>query len=96
MLANILVHIGQFYIPTDFIGMDIKEYCNITIILGRIFLATTDAIIDVKRGKLTFEVGEEKIKFIISQFLNTLAIYDTCCFMDIIDECIQELASTSP
>ena len=61
MLENILLRIGQFYIPTGFIVMDIKEDSNIPIILGRHFLTTVDAIIDVKRGKLTFEVGEEKI-----------------------------------
>ncbi|XP_050875608.1 uncharacterized protein LOC127079243 [Lathyrus oleraceus] len=48
MLENIPVRIGQFYIPTSFIVMDIKEDYNIPIILGRPFLATTSAIIDVK------------------------------------------------
>lgn len=66
MLENISVRIDQFCIPTDFIVMDIKEDYNIPIILGRHFLATTGAIIDVKRGKLTFEIGEEKIEFILS------------------------------
>ncbi|XP_058766602.1 uncharacterized protein LOC131640206 [Vicia villosa] len=66
MLENIPVRICQFYIPTDFIIMDIQEDFNIPIILGRPFLATAGAIIDVKRGKLTFKVGEEKIEFILS------------------------------
>ena len=65
MLENIHVRIGQFYILTDFIIMDIKEDSNIPIILGRPFLATAGAIIDVKKGKLTFEVGEEKVEFIL-------------------------------
>ncbi|XP_050890740.1 uncharacterized protein LOC127096175 [Lathyrus oleraceus] len=59
MLENIPMCIGQFYIPTDFIIMDIKEDSNIPIILGRPFLATARAIIDVKKGKLTFKVGDE-------------------------------------
>ena len=33
MLENVPVRIGQFYIPTDFIIMDIKEDSNIPIIL---------------------------------------------------------------
>ncbi|XP_058746214.1 uncharacterized protein LOC131619091 [Vicia villosa] len=93
MLENIPVRIGQFYIPTDFIIMDIQEDSNIPIILGRPFLATTGATIDVKRGKLTFEVGEEKIEFILSQFLKAPSIVDTCCFVDIIDECVKEIKS---
>lgn len=47
------------------------------------------AIIDVKQGKLTFEVGEEKIEFIVYQFLKAPDIDDTCCFIDISDECIK-------
>ena len=64
--------------------MDIKEDSNIPIILGRPFLATTRAIIDVKKGKLTFEVGEEKVEFILTQFLKAPAIDDTCCLLDVI------------
>ena len=90
VLENVPVRIGQFYIPTDFIIMDIREDEVTPIILGRPFLATAGAIIDVKRGKLTFEVGEEKIEFILSQFLKAPAIEDTCYFMDIIDECRKE------
>lgn len=66
MLENIPIRIGEFYIPTDFIIIYIKEDSNIPIILGRPFLATAGAIINVKRGKITFEVGEEKIEFILS------------------------------
>lgn len=76
--------------------MDIKEDCNIPIILGRPFLATTDAIIYVKRGKLKFEVGEEKLEFILSQFFKTPAIDKICCFINIIDEFIKELAVERP
>lgn len=91
ILENILVQVGQFFIPIDFIIMDIKEDSNIPIILGRPFLETAGAIIDVKQGKMTFEVGEEKIEFILSQFLKAFAMGDTCYFMDIIDECIEKI-----
>ena len=91
MLENVPVRIGQFYIPTDFVIMDIKEDSNIPIILGRPFLATAGAIIDVKKGKLTFEVGEEKVEFILAQFLKAPAIDDSCCLLDVIDECVKEM-----
>lgn len=68
ILKRILVRIGQLYIPTNFIVMDIKERNHIPILLGITFLATVGAIIDVKRGKVAFEVGEEKIK---SSYLNS-------------------------
>ena len=71
--------------------MDIKEDDEIPILLGRPFLSTAGAIIDVKRGKMTFEVGDEKVKFILSKFLMAPAIDDSCYAIDIIDECIREL-----
>lgn len=40
---------------------------------------------------MTFEVGEEKIEFILSKFLKAPAIDDTCYLMDIINECIKEI-----
>ncbi|XP_050915766.1 uncharacterized protein LOC127130846 [Lathyrus oleraceus] len=61
ILEDIPVRIRQLYIPTDFVVMDIKEEDEIPILLGRPFLSTTGAILDVKRGKLTFEVGDKKI-----------------------------------
>ncbi|XP_058767252.1 uncharacterized protein LOC131640909 [Vicia villosa] len=91
VLENVPVRIGQFYIPTDFIIMDIKEDVNTPIILGRPFLATVGDIIDVKKGKLTFEVGEEKVEFILTQFLQASAIEDTCYLVDVIDECIRDI-----
>ncbi|XP_050920337.1 uncharacterized protein LOC127137974 [Lathyrus oleraceus] len=91
MLENVPIRIGQFYIPTNFIIMNIKEDSNIPVILGRPFLATVGAIIYVKRGKITFEVGEEKVEFILTQFLKEPAIDDTCCLLDVIDECIREM-----
>ncbi|XP_058784357.1 uncharacterized protein LOC131659141 [Vicia villosa] len=91
VLQNVPVRIGQFYIPTYFIIMDIKEDVNTPIILGRPFLATAGAIIGVKKGKLTFEVDEEKVEFILTQFLQAPAIEDTCYLVDVIDECVREI-----
>ncbi|CAO2830882.1 unnamed protein product [Amaranthus hypochondriacus] len=43
--------------------MDMPKDTRAPMILGRPCLATAGAIIDVKRGKLTLEVGEEKMVF---------------------------------
>ncbi|XP_050897759.1 uncharacterized protein LOC127104621 [Lathyrus oleraceus] len=89
ILEDIPVRIGQLYIPIDFVVMGINEDSNIPILLGRPSLATDGVIIDVMRGKLTFKVGEEKIEFILSQFMKAPAIDDLCYFVDIIDECLK-------
>lgn len=95
-MEDVPLRTGQLYIPIDFTVMDIREDPHIPIFLGRPFLTTADAIIDVKRGNLTFEVGDEKIEFILSQFLKNPSINDSWCFIDIIDECIKELSSEPP
>lgn len=54
IIEDIPVKIGQLYIPIDFVVMDIKGEDEMPILLGRPFLSTAEAIIDVKKGKLTF------------------------------------------
>lgn len=63
-----------------------KEDSHISILLSRPFLAASGAIINVKRRELTFEVGDEKIEFIMSQFMNNPSINNLCGFVDIIEE----------
>ncbi|XP_058774441.1 uncharacterized protein LOC131648729 [Vicia villosa] len=66
IVDDVLLRISHLYIPTDLVVMEIKEDSNIPILLGRPFLTIIGVIIDVKQGKLTFEVGEEKIEYILS------------------------------
>ncbi|XP_057760511.1 uncharacterized protein LOC130980882 [Arachis stenosperma] len=48
VVENLLVKIGKFIFPADFVILDLGEVGNDSIILGRPFLATTMAIIDVE------------------------------------------------
>ncbi|XP_057746788.1 uncharacterized protein LOC130966047 [Arachis stenosperma] len=50
MVEDLLVKVGEFIFPVDFVVLDMEEEANISIILGRPFLATTGAIIDVQKG----------------------------------------------
>lgn len=72
--------------------MDIDEDCQILIIIGWQFLSTTGAIIDVKRGNLTFEVGEENIEIILEIFLNNPSLRDSCCLVYLLTSYVQESA----
>jgi hypothetical protein len=67
------------------------------ILLGRPFLATAGAIIDVKHGKLAFNVGKETAEFELAKLMKSPSIKDSCCMIDIIDWCRKEcsLASTT-
>ncbi|GJT92240.1 putative reverse transcriptase domain-containing protein [Tanacetum coccineum] len=60
---NVLVRIGKFTFPVDFIILDMPEDIKVPLILGRPFLSTARAKIDVYKRKITLRVGEEKIIF---------------------------------
>ncbi|GJS70637.1 ribonuclease H-like domain-containing protein [Tanacetum coccineum] len=60
---NVLVRIGKFIFPIDFIILDIPEDDDVPIILGRPFLSTAHSKIDVYKRKITLRVGEEKLVF---------------------------------
>ena len=47
MIEDVLVKVNKFIFPKDFIVLDMEEDKEITIILGRPFLATGRALIDV-------------------------------------------------
>ncbi|XP_074556581.1 uncharacterized protein LOC141812495 [Curcuma longa] len=66
LVEDVPVQVGGFTIPTDFVVLDMDEDPNIPIILGRPFLATAGANIDVKNRKLSLEVGGKKITFSLS------------------------------
>ncbi|GKA40056.1 putative reverse transcriptase domain-containing protein [Tanacetum coccineum] len=60
---NVLVGIGKFVFPVDFIILDMPKDIKMPLILERLFLSTAHAKIDVFKRKITLRVGEEKIIF---------------------------------
>ncbi|XP_021759178.1 uncharacterized protein LOC110724090 [Chenopodium quinoa] len=62
-VEDVPLKIGEFTIPVDFIVLEIAKDDHIPIILGRPFLATSGALIDVKRGRITLRVGNNEESF---------------------------------
>ncbi|GKB25342.1 putative reverse transcriptase domain-containing protein [Tanacetum coccineum] len=60
---NVLVGIGKFVFPIDFIILDMPEDIKVPLILGRPFLSIAYAKIDVFKRKITLRVGDDKIIF---------------------------------
>ena len=58
-----LVKVKGFYIPADFIILDTRKDEDESIILGRPFLATARAVIDVNRGELVLQLNEDYLVF---------------------------------
>ena len=69
VLEDVLVKVGKFIFPVDFVVMKMEEDNHVPLLLGRPFLATGAALIDVKKGELTLRVGNEAVHFNLDKSL---------------------------
>ena len=69
IIEDVLVKVGKFIFPVDFVVINMEEDKHVPLILGRPFSATGVAMIYVKNGELTLRVGEEEVKFNLNQSL---------------------------
>ena len=69
ILEDVLIKVGKFIFPVDFMVIDIEEDKQVPLLLGKPFLATIAALIEVKKGELTLRVGDEVVHFNLNQFL---------------------------
>ncbi|GJR62508.1 reverse transcriptase domain-containing protein [Tanacetum coccineum] len=61
------VKVGKFQFPTDYVVIDFDADPRVPLILGRSFLNTGRALIDVYEGELTLRVGKEAVTFNLDQ-----------------------------
>ncbi|GKB05002.1 reverse transcriptase domain-containing protein [Tanacetum coccineum] len=60
---DVYVTVGKFQFPADFVVVDFEPDPRVPLILGRSFLKTSRALIDVYEGEITLRVGREAITF---------------------------------
>ncbi|GKF44398.1 reverse transcriptase domain-containing protein [Tanacetum coccineum] len=60
---DVNVKVGKFKFPANFVVVDFNADPRVPLILGRSFLKTGCALIDVYEGELTLRVGKEAITF---------------------------------
>ncbi|GJS35571.1 reverse transcriptase domain-containing protein [Tanacetum coccineum] len=88
---NMLVEVGKFTFPADFVILEMEEDSKVPLILGRPFLHTTDAVIRVKQKQLNLGVGTERMIFNIdSAMKHSYSNDDTCFNIDVINEILEE------
>ncbi|GJW96406.1 DNA-directed DNA polymerase [Tanacetum coccineum] len=86
---NILIKIGKFILPFDFVILDMREDSMIPIILERPFLATARAMIDVFNKNITLRVGNEEVIFDVDQSIKRPPTEDDECYgIDYLDTTI--------
>ncbi|GJX36400.1 reverse transcriptase domain-containing protein [Tanacetum coccineum] len=64
---DVSVKVGVFHFPADFVVVDFDADPRVPLILGRSFLKTGRALIDVYKGELTLRVGKEAVTFNLDQ-----------------------------
>ncbi|KAI3784146.1 hypothetical protein L1987_43240 [Smallanthus sonchifolius] len=84
VVENLLVKVDKFVFPADFMVLEMGPDYSVPLILGRPFLATARAVVDMNEGILTLRVGKQSVTyniggneclsndlFEIAQFINT-------------------------
>ena len=74
-----LVKVGKFIFPVDFVIMKMEEDTQVSILLGRPFLDTGAALIDVQKGELTLRVRDEAVHFNLNKSLEQLDVDTEIC-----------------
>nr|GEU77557.1 DNA-directed DNA polymerase [Tanacetum cinerariifolium] len=84
---DVFVKVGKFYFSTDFVVVDFEADPRVPLILGRSFLRTGCALIDVYREEITLWVNDEAITFNLNQTTRYSSTYDDLSVnrIDIID-----------
>ncbi|PNX73069.1 hypothetical protein L195_g028967 [Trifolium pratense] len=91
ILHDVLVRVAGFVLPADFVVLDIEETSDWKpLLLGRPFLATSRALIDVELGELMQRTEDHQIVFNV---FKTMKCYDgdpQCFQVQVYDEMIKE------
>ncbi|GJU10265.1 reverse transcriptase domain-containing protein [Tanacetum coccineum] len=89
---DVYVKVGKFHFPADFVVVDFDADPRVPLILGRSFLKTGRALIDVYKGELTLHVGKEAVTFNLDQTSRYSSNYDdmTANRIDVIEMACEE------
>ncbi|GKD17072.1 reverse transcriptase domain-containing protein, partial [Tanacetum coccineum] len=82
----------KFHFPADFIVVDYVVDPQVPLILGRPFLRTARALIDVYGEELTLRVNDESTTFKVGQPLKLVKLRDTPTMM--LNRLIESMSST--
>ncbi|XP_016166463.1 uncharacterized protein LOC107609129 [Arachis ipaensis] len=63
VVENVRVKVGRYFLPTNFVVLEMEESYLHPIILGRPFLGTARALIDVEQGELILRIHDEQLTF---------------------------------
>nr|GEV76887.1 reverse transcriptase domain-containing protein [Tanacetum cinerariifolium] len=94
VVEDVFVKVGKFHFLTDFVVVDFEADPRVPLILGRSFLRTGRALIDVYGEEITLRVNDEAVTFNLNQTTKYSSKYDDLSVnrIDIIDVAREEYA----
>ncbi|GJX04343.1 reverse transcriptase domain-containing protein [Tanacetum coccineum] len=93
LAEDVYVKVGKFHFPTDFVVVDFEADPRVPLILGRSFLRTGRALIDVYGEEITLRVNNEAVTFNLNQTTRYSSTNDKSVNrIDIIDAICEEYA----
>lgn len=72
--------IEDFYLILTSLFFDVDKDVEVPLILDRSFLATSQALIDVSNGKMTFRIDDEEVDFALSASMKHSFDSGNSCF----------------
>ena len=79
ILEDVLIKVGKFVFPVDFVVINMEEDKQVPLLLGRPFLTIEAALIDVKKTELTLRVGDEAVHFNLNHSLKQPELNSVDC-----------------
>nr|GFB62375.1 reverse transcriptase domain-containing protein [Tanacetum cinerariifolium] len=91
---DVFVKVGKFHFPADFVVVDFEADPRVPLILGRSFLRTGRALIDIYGEEITLRDNDEAVTFNLNQTTRYSFIYDDLSVnrIDIINVAREEYA----
>nr|XP_009803928.1 PREDICTED: uncharacterized protein LOC104249248 [Nicotiana sylvestris] len=86
IVDDVIVKVGKFHLPADFVILDCSIDKEIPSILGRPFLATGRALMDSERNEIKFRVNDEEVTFQASKGMKLPHEYESILVIDVVDE----------
>ncbi|XP_070056555.1 uncharacterized protein [Nicotiana tomentosiformis] len=93
IIDDVLVCVDKFILSADFVIFDCEVDYEVPIILGRPFLSTGKALVNVEADELTFRVGDENVVFHVCKSMRQPNNNEVCSFVNLVTEVIVDDAS---
>nr|GFA11854.1 hypothetical protein [Tanacetum cinerariifolium] len=76
VVEDVFVKVGKFHFPTDFVFVDFEADPRVSLIIGRSFLRTSHALINVYGEEITLRINDKFVTFNLNQTMRYSSTYD--------------------